>query len=340
MQSYKKGFTLLELLIALFLLSLLAGAFVELTGNTRNRVKEDETIATFKGLEQAFNFHYEIVRAYRRQNDWDTASDCSYSRSWILPNGCNNDENYLYIWKNDQILSKFEDAGCKVVQTTDDYYKLQCFDAWDTPLKFEFTNLDNTHSVPYDYRKPIKIVIKSAGRDKKFGTDDDLSFVYSSAILDDKYANLTYQILQKIRQSLDAYFRYRFSVEVTERTYPDGLAEEDDMKVDWYLQLCTDVPYDYCEDDKCSNISSYWGTYTCSGNVDDNSCDVEKVLTNLNLPKDFKRDAFGNPIYINLCFDGNGDGYPNGDSPESHDDKAPFLATISNKIITLVSSGE
>jgi prepilin-type N-terminal cleavage/methylation domain-containing protein len=336
----KKGFTFVEILFALFIIALFAIPFVDLTTKTQNRIKRDETLDVFKKLERAFNLHYEKVRAYRRANDWETASDCSHARSWILPNGCVNDNDYLYLWKDDEILNAFEDANCKVVQTTDDYYKVQCYDGWKTPIKFEFTNLDNTHAVPYDYTKPVKIVIKSAGPDKRFGTDDDISYIYTSAPLDNKYATLTYTILNKIRSALDAYFRYRFSVEVTEQTYPNGLAEEDDMKVDWYLQLCTDVPYEKCQDSSCSNISSYWGSYTCSGNIDDNSCDVKKVITNLNLPEDYTKDAFGNSIYINLCYDGNGDGYPNGDSPSAHDDKGPFLATVSNKIESVASSGE
>jgi len=336
----KRGFTLIELLGVLFIIALLTIPFVELTNKSSNRIKYDDTIDKFKSLQSALNLHYEKVIAYRLKNDWESATDCSYARSWILPNGCYNDNNYLYLWKDAEVLNAFEDAGCKLVQTSNDYYKVECYDGWGTPLRFEFTNLANTHAIPYDYRKPVEIKILSAGADKKFGTEDDISFVYSSAYLDNKYANLSYQVLEKIRNALDAYFRYRFSVEVTERTYPNGLAEEDDMKVDWYLQLCTSVPYEYCQDSSCSNISAYWGSYVCSGNIEDNSCDVSTVIKNLNLPAEYTKDAFGNPIYINLCYDANGDGYPKGDSPSVHDDKGPFIATISNLIMTLVSSGE
>jgi len=334
-----KGFTLIEVLVVAMLVGLLSYSFVELFNRDIDRNKREQTELNFKLLDDALKLHMEKVLAYRRKHNWELAPDCTWDRSWTLPNGCWNDNNYLYVWKDAELRDAFEKAGCKVVATTDDYYKMQCFDGWKTPLKFTFTNLDNTHAVPYDYRSPIKIKITSAGPDKLFGTSDDITYIFTSADLDNKYQTLTYEQMNNIRKALDDYFRYRFSVEVTERTYPDGLAELDDMKVDWYLQLCTDVPYEYCQDSTCSNISAHWGSYSCGNNPEINSCNIETILSNLNLPTEYKKDAFGNPIYINLCYDENGDGYPNGDSPSDHDDKGPFIATIYNGITLLVSSG-
>jgi len=336
-----KGFTIIEIAVALFLLALLFYSFVEVARGYFSRTQKTQTEIYFKDLDKALKLHMEKVFAYRKTHDWELADDCSYERAWTLPNGCFNDNNFLYIWKDNELLDAFEKANCKLVETGSSYYKLQCLDGFKTPLRFEFKNLDNTHAVPYDFYTPVEIKIISAGKDKQFGTSDDITYIFTSATVDNTYSELTYNQLQKIRKALDAYFRYRFSVEVTERTYPDGLAELDDMKVDWYLQLCTDVPYEYCQDDSCSNIASHWPTSPqCGGQFEKNSCSLTTILKNLNLPSDFKKDPYGNPIYINLCYDSNGDGYPNGDSPSAHDDKGPFIATITDGILTVVSSGE
>ena len=345
----RKGFTLIELIIATAILSIVAFSFIEAVIPQIEHNKKEKTLETMRKLSQALDFHYETVVAYRKNNpDWITKADCSVERSWLAPPGCWNYSSRLILWKDDatpsssEILKTFESLGCKL-KTNGTGYEVECYDAWGTPFRYSYDNGDKTHSVPYDpdAGRPVRITITSAGRDRTFGTSDDLTYTWSSASLDEKYRKLTYDELKTIADALDSYFRQRLSVEVTERIYPNGLSEEDDLKVDWYVQLCSSKPYDYCQDSTCSNLRSVWPAVTCDGSLTRSTCDIDTILTHLNLDSSYRTDAFGNPVYVNLCFDPDGDGYPNGSPPNTPaGDRGAFSASVSDGSITVMSTGE
>jgi prepilin-type N-terminal cleavage/methylation domain-containing protein len=346
----RKGFTLVELVIAAVILGIITFAVLDMTGPMIEHNKKERTLERMQKIADALNFHYEAVVAYRKQNPgWVTQADCSVARSWLVPPGCWSYADKLVLWKDSttpadsQILQQFEDAGCKLVSDGTGY-EVECYDGWGNPMHFSYSYGNETHAVPYPANPgtPITITITSAGRDGVFGTADDLKVVWSSASLDERYRHLSYDELSSIADALDAYFRNRLSYEVTKRIYPEGLPEEDDINVDWYLQLCTAQPQDYCQDSTCSNIAAVWPSVTCDGNVLRNTCDITTVLSHLNLdPNQYETDAFGNPIYINLCYDPDGDGYPNGAPPAlPASDRGPFSASVSDGSITVMSTGE
>lgn len=336
-------------MIVIGIIAIVSIPMVSVFRNQIDHNKKEETLDRFSKLKKALDFHYETVIAYRQSHpDWITQPDCSVARSWLTPPGCWAYDDRLVLWKDNtnpnlsQVLKAFEVAGCKLVHVGTGY-DTECYDAWGNPLKFSYDNGAKTHEAPYDVRpgSPIRITVTSAGRDGKFGTADDLSFTWSSASLDEKYRQLTYDRLSTIASALDAYFRQRFSVEVTERTYPNGLAQEDDLKVDWYLQLCTDKPYETCADSTCSNLRSIWPHPVCDGTLTRNTCSITTVLQHLNLDSSYQVDAFGNPVYVNLCFDPDGDGYPNGSPPNTPaTDKGAFSASVSDGYLTVMSTGE
>lgn len=331
------------------ILSILAIGTTEFIVPMVERNKKAETENRFEKLAKALNFHYETVLAYRRNNPgWINQPDCSRARSWLTPPGCWSYTARLVLWKDNltpadsQILKAFEDAGCKLANIGAGY-DVACYDGWGRELRFSYENGAKTHSTPYDPTagSPIRITFTSAGRDGVFGTADDLTYTWSSASLDERYRKFTYDRLKTIADALDAYFRQRLSVEVTERTYPYGLAEEDDLKVDWYVQLCSSKPYDYCTDATCSNLRAVWPSVICDGSVTHSTCSIDTILSHLNLSTDYKVDAFGNPVYVNLCFDPDGDGYPDGAPPNTPaTDRGAFSASVSDGFITVMSTGE
>ena len=343
----RRGFSLLELTVAIAVMTIMTTVYVAGIKPFFDRKKKEETLDRFVKLKQALSLHYQVVVDYRRNHpDWVSQSDCSRDKSWIIPPGCWSSSAYsqtLVLWKDPNtgqtppaVLQAFLDAGCYVVNNGIGTY-IRCRDAWGDDLKFTYVNPDNTHSAPYDYKSPVSITVTSAGKDGKFGTSDDLSFTFTTASLDEERAKLTYDQLKTIADNLEAYFRRRFTVEVTERTYPSGLAEADDMKVNWFIQACTSSPNAYCQDSNCSNVT--WTAPDCNTNVLFNTCSIDTILSHVGLSPDYKTDFFGNPICVNLCYDPTGDGH-HGGPPPSHDAVGPFRASVSNGVDTLFAEGE
>jgi len=345
----RKGFTLLELIVVVFLISILSISVVNYIFPMVERNKKEKTLEVFSKLADALDSHYEVVLSYRKGNpDWIGQADCTVGRSWIVPPGCWAYQDRLVVWKDSpdaatsRLLEIFAKAGCRLVSSKTGY-EVECFDGWGTSIRFSYSGGDKTHAAPYNPEagSPIEITFTSAGKDRQFETADDLTYTWSSAALDDKYRKLTYDRLQTIADALDAYFRQRLSIEITERIYPNGLSQEDDLKVDWYLQLCTDSPHATCNDDTCSNLRAVWPAVICDGSVTRSTCSVDTILSHLNLASEYKTDAFGNPVYVNLCFDPDGDGYPNGSPPNAPaSDRGAFSASVSNGFITVMSTGE
>lgn len=333
----RRGFSLIELAVALGILVAILVALGPSLGIVGNRSSRLTTEDRFQALANALNKHFLFVMNLRAHTDWYSQSDCSRGRTWLVPAGCWTYTDKLVIYPDDSLLADFERAGCRLVHRGTGY-DLQCLDGWNRPFHFSYQNADNTHSVPYDYTKGVSITITSAGPNGKFGDSDDLSFTWTSAPLDVKYGKGAHERLEEIAHALDGYFRRRFSYEVVYRLYPNGLSQEDDMRVNWYLQLCTNNPNAYCTDSSCSNIN--WSTPVCDGDTSRDTCSITTILRNLNLSPLLAKDPFGNPIHVNLCFDPDGDGCPNGHPPSSHDDCGNFASSVSNGIETVVSTGE
>jgi len=100
-----KGYTLIEVLIVAILIGLLTYSFVEVLKGGADRSKKIETEVVFRNLDFALKVHMREVFNHRRENSWELASDCTYERTWTLPNGCFSDNDYLYLWKNPKICN-------------------------------------------------------------------------------------------------------------------------------------------------------------------------------------------------------------------------------------------
>ena len=344
----RKGFTLVELAVAILVISILSTVFISGLKPFIDKRKKEETLERFEKLAQALKYEMKVVMNWRKNHpDW-----VNWACGWgwhryppLLPPGCAleaSDASALDVYTaghDNEIIRLFRRAGCEIGGNFGGGYRFVCYDGWGNELHYEYGNWDNNQARPYNYNRDITITFISAGKDRTFGTSDDLRYTFSTAEINEELREQTVEQLRRIANALDAYFRKRLTVEITERVYPNGLSQADDLKVNWYLQLCTDHPYRECANSDCTNID--WGFPAVSSSLTHNTCDIGRVLGNLNLPPEYRTDSFGNPIYINLCYlsdtslDGN-----HCHPPYRHDARGPFSATVSNGINTVVSEGE
>jgi len=339
----RKAFSLLEVAIAVAVVGILSTIYIGSLRPFFEKKKKEETIERMEKLKENLAAYYRWVIEWRRKHPNWGSYGCGSSNPPLLPPGCtfsSSDTQKLdfysvTIGKKEEFRSLMRDAGCYVKHSTSIYDTFQCTDGWGNLLHYSYSsNWYNNKVSPYNYNSPITITITSAGKDGTFGTSDDLSVTFSTASLDMELKEKTMKELSTIADTLDAYFKKRLAVEITERTLPNGLSELDDLKVNWFLQLCTDHPYDTCSDSSCTNID--WGTKNCSTSPTFDTCNVDTVLSNLHLGSEYRTDYFGNPIHINLCYSSDSS---YADTPDVHDAPGPFVASVSNGIDTVFAEG-
>ena len=342
----RKGFSLVELAVALLVLSLLSTAFVINLETFIEERKKEETYERFKKLAKALERTMEAAIEWRKANpSWDL----DYSCIPLLPNGCacssDDDDVDLRIPKGppfnlnaDDLISYYKDAGCRIVED-DQEYVILCYDGWRRRIWFRFGNCWNAgENIYYNYYAPVAITFKSRGRDGMYNTSDDITYTFTTERINRELREQALKQLREIADALEVYFRQRLT---TELENPNGFpVKEYNYKVNWFLQLCTDHPYDKCEDPDCSNIN--WSSSLSWGATSDLlrcTCDVRKILRNLNLPPEYATDPFGNPIFINLCYIRGVDDPFRCATPQNHVAEGPFIAAVSNGVDTVISVG-
>jgi hypothetical protein len=142
--------------------------------------------------------------------------------------------------------SAFLEAGCSIVSSNGEYTELSCEDSFGTPLRIQAVNQRITSSKssyqdlgsPYFLpSQPVEVLFRSAGPDRQFATEDDLTAFFSSSELDSYYTAETERKMQNILQAVKEFHSQRLFTETVELTYENSLSSYDDVRVPWVWQL-------------------------------------------------------------------------------------------------------
>jgi len=154
--KYKLGLTLIEMVVVVGIIALLVSMIIRLTSRFDNQAKEKGLQCTYMLLEGALQEYYEFTDSFPEQPENDFSNAAAHSE-------------YLYqelhsIPQSRKMLDKIKDSLIENKYGTPDTPP-EIYDPWGTTLDYRYATGDNF---------PLLI---SAGRDKKFGTSDDIRCV-------------------------------------------------------------------------------------------------------------------------------------------------------------------
>ena len=199
----KSGFTLIEMLVVIAIVAVLATMIVGVASRIESREKEKRCRSTLALLSTALaQFHeYDFVYKDPDYSAFDFPLDCNgFNVGQIAetlevalgaddvqisgthdPNDSSNEVMYLLLSMvptSRKTLNKIDKkliASSEATITVDGrkYPLLRVVDPWDTALRYDYYDEDDPTPDPDEAR--TFPVITSAGTDKKFGTDDDIT---------------------------------------------------------------------------------------------------------------------------------------------------------------------
>lgn len=152
--KYKLGLTLIEMVVVVGIIALLVSMIIRLVSRFDNQAKEKGLESTYTLLEGALQEYYEFTDSFPEQRETDFSNAAAHSE-------------YLYqelhsILESREILDKINDSLIENKYGTSDTSP-EIYDPWGTALDYRYTPGDNF---------PLLV---SAGRDKNFGTKDDIN---------------------------------------------------------------------------------------------------------------------------------------------------------------------
>ncbi len=156
--KYKRGLTIIEMLIVLAVIATLATMVIVVTRRVENHANENIVTSAFALLKAALREFYEDNRVFPVQPDASPAPSSAIALTHIqlMYTALDNAPSCSEILKGiDAILVHRQDT--QPVTT-------RLYDPWGTPFNYIYTPGSDTFPV-----------LVSAGPDKKFGTADDIS---------------------------------------------------------------------------------------------------------------------------------------------------------------------
>jgi prepilin-type N-terminal cleavage/methylation domain-containing protein len=151
--KYKLGLTLIEMVIVVGIIALLASMIISLVSRFDNQAKEKGLDCTFTLLEGALQEYYEFTDSFPEQPENDFSNAAVHSE-------------YLYqelhsIPESRQMLEKINNSLIENKYGTPDTSP-EIYDPWGTAFDYIYVAGDNFPQ------------LISAGKDKTFGTNDDI----------------------------------------------------------------------------------------------------------------------------------------------------------------------
>ncbi|MBE0427996.1 MAG: type II secretion system protein [Nitrospirae bacterium] len=245
----EKGFSLLELLIAVLVaITLLSTVGVGIMRAYDIKWK-NETRNNLQKLVNACKTHYMEMRENASRYDqpvffWNNRSILPLVITDTQTNEPDLTGSDIRIYSTNR--SAFLEAGCSIVSSNGEYTELSCEDSFGTPLRIQAVNQRITSSKssyqdlgsPYFLpSQPVEVLFRSAGPDRQFATEDDLTAFFSSSELDSYYTAETERKMQNILQAVKEFHSQRLFTETVELTYENSLSSYDDVRVPWVWQL-------------------------------------------------------------------------------------------------------
>lgn len=138
--SNKKGFTLIEVLVVVFIVGLLASVVLVGLGSSRARARDTKRIAELRSVQLALESYYAKFNKYPDKETW--AADIIGAGIGIsnLPQDPVTEDDYLYgASSNNQsyvVGAILEDSGSNVLRNDEDgtVFGVNCDDAADRPV--------------------------------------------------------------------------------------------------------------------------------------------------------------------------------------------------------------
>jgi hypothetical protein len=281
-----------------------------------------------------------------------------------------SEKNALSFREDLPVIQYFLEAGCEVTDTqildnpSYNYighvlkFHLRCEDRWGKDLRFytevytdrpsvnSYNNcsIDSSGTIikDFDPQLPIRYEIRSAGKDRRFYTSDDLYVRWDTSGLDSELIEKSTEKIQKVADLLNRIHQ-RIGILELNRSSTVSLQGYDDVRIPWvwriysirnkspstlYTELCNITDTSTCRP-SLSCVCENAGWWYTGGSTESGITAV--VFFNLIkaglLNVEDMYDAFGMPIAINLLGAAGGSWYPPKPS-DSYILSPPYVSTV------------
>lgn len=311
---FRKGFTAMEIVLALIFIMFLLGAFEEYQRSMEVRRKVDETLWREKAIQHVVERLYFANLEYAKNNcyGWQDANCQVLS---LTPRVIDSTTLEIRTWDS-TVLNTLAQVGCRVQQVQPAVYRVECWDGWGRPFQFsdQYEHTPATsYTAPYNGNVYVLTVTPSKGNAVAIDLSKEID--YSLTKSED--------ILNTIGSAIVRFVQIKRNEELANvcdsssgGTYDPagGLGSWDDTIVPWVWEIVSRTPNALCSGVEntnsncgCSSFdnSAYWETnnaYCVINTIDE----MRRVLANLSLPMNDATDGFGNRIEIVPLADANG----------------------------------
>ncbi|OPY03706.1 MAG: hypothetical protein A4E60_00003 [Syntrophorhabdus sp. PtaB.Bin047] len=310
-----KGFTLLEIIVAIAVASVVMGAVVTFMDRVIHFKGTADTIKRFEKIEDAFEVLYRENVRYAEENcqGW-TDSICSSLA--ILPSVDDTDKSgrtLIVSTRSDGAVSTFREANC-TLSGESPTFRATCIDGYGSDYTFAAAN-EHTAGTLYlnGYnRTPYGVTITAGG-------NTSMADTWTSGHLDSEYMVRSQEKLLTIARAMKSYHLSRLTTEAISNPCGanGGLTSNDDIMIPWIWQAVGSAP-----DARCSGATSarcgcaafeksIWSTEPAHNTTTAGT--IAAFLAAINVGNLYSTDGFGNPITVRLIT--KVDGTPVGDAP-------------------------
>jgi len=312
----KKGFTLIEVLIVIGLISIMTLIFLRLQSSESKLTKRQQNDIQIQQIKNVIKSIYYHNLEYITQNCLGY-SDSKCENITLLPHPDENDNTKLIFGTdNSSLLAPLKNFNCLYKEKGTNEYVLTCYDYFGKKLTFDGINLPKPNTKyldPYKGKMP-EISIKNKFKTYKLDFTDVIQ--YSIAKTMQKEVDIANAVKRFVRTLRLRELTNDCSDGGNSANPPNGLASWDDAMVPWIwrlvaqntTQLCTgssDGNSNTCGCTLFQNNSEYWETDK-SFCIIHNEITWDRVLNNLGLGTNYRTDGFGNLFTISMLSDANG----------------------------------
>lgn len=302
-----KGFTLLEVVVAIGLAAAVMGGITIVMGKAMSLKSASETLNRIKKIEAALEITYRENVNYVEQNCYGwTSSPCD--NIVILPTQPSSTTIYVYTY-SDTVRNAWREAGCSLSVSGSITYGT-CPDGYGS--NFTFTGLAYHHAGGTNYlngynRTPYSVTITS-------GTNAAITDTWNSGHLDSEYLARSQEKILTVARAMKSYHLSRLVTEAIKRPCTagvGGLESSDDIVIPWIWQAPSSNPSSMCSGISAGSCgctafsSSYWPN-NIAYNTINTAALWTSLLNGIGLNTSYRVDGYGNAMTAGLLTQPNG----------------------------------